>query len=211
MQKIKTSSIVFETLNASTHGLGVIFSIIAIIFLTRKGISLNSYKVIATYFIYGISMLLLFLSSTLYHSFVFSKYAVLFQKIDHSTIYIFIAGSYTPYLLLSISGKIGIICSIIVWSLAITGILFEVITLNKYPKISLIFYLVLGWFVLLVLPSLINSLKFYGLILLILGGISYSVGAIFYAFKKYECFHLLWHIFVILGALFMFFSILHYV
>lgn len=125
MSNIKTSSIVIEIFNAITHGLGVIFSIIAIIFLIKKGIFLSSNKAITAYVVYGISMILLFLSSTLCHSLTFSKYATFFQKLDHSTIYLLIAGTYTPYLLLSIGGTLGNIFLSLIWGLAIIGIFFE--------------------------------------------------------------------------------------
>lgn len=211
MQKIKTSSIVLEILNATSHGIGTVLSIIAIIFLIKKGVSLNSAKIITIYMVYGLSIFLLFLSSTLYHSFVFSKYAIFFQKIDHITIYLLIAGSYTPYLLLTIGGTLGTVFLIMIWSLAAFGIIFEIMTLDKYPKISLLLYLVSGWFIILIIRPLINSLDFRGLLLLFLGGISYSIGTIFYCLKKLEWLHLIWHLFVIAGAGFMFCSILFYV
>lgn len=211
MQKIKTSSLVAEIFNAITHGLAAILSIVTIVFLVRKGILLKSAEAIVAYSIYGASMFLLFISSTLYHSFVYSKYADFFQKFDHSTIYLLIAGTYTPYLLLTIDGLLGNILLAIIWTLAISGIFFEIITLGKYPKLSILFYLLLGWFVILILRPLVNSLPAYGLLLLVLGGISYSIGAIFYCIKKIEWLHVVWHVFVVAGATFMFYSIFYYV
>lgn len=211
MSKIKVSSLVAEIFNAITHGLGVVLSIVTIVFLVRKGIMVKSTEAIIAYTIYGISMFLLFMSSTLYHSFVFSKYADFFQKFDHSTIYLLIAGTYTPYLLLSIGGLLGNSLLAIIWALAIIGIFFEILTLGKYPKLSVLFYLLLGWFVVIIFKPLVNSLHTYGLLLLVLGGISYSVGAIFYCIKKFEWLHVVWHIFVVAGATFMFYSVLFYV
>ncbi|MDO4690411.1 MAG: hemolysin III family protein [Fusobacterium sp.] len=211
MQKIKTSSLIAEIFNAITHGLGAILSIVTIIFLVRKGIKLKSAEAIIAYSIYGGSMFLLFMSSTLYHSFVFSKYADFFQKIDHSTIYLLIAGTYTPYLLLTIGGLLGNISLAIIWSLAFIGIFFEIITLGKYPKLSILFYLLLGWFVIIIIYPLVKALPIYGLVLLILGGLSYSIGTVFYCFKKIEWLHVVWHIFVVGGAAFMFYSIFYYV
>lgn len=211
MSKIKVSSLVAEIFNAITHGLGAVLSIVTIVFLVRKGIMLKSTEAIIAYTIYGISMFLLFMSSTLYHSFVFSKYADFFQKFDHSTIYLLIAGTYTPYLLLSIGGLLGNSLLAIIWALAIIGIFFEILTLGKYPKLSVLFYLLLGWFVVIIFKPLVNSLHTYGLLLLVLGGISYSVGAIFYCIKKFEWLHVVWHIFVVAGATFMFYSVLFYV
>lgn len=211
MSKIKVSSLVAEIFNAITHGLGAVLSIVTIVFLVRKGIMLKSTEAIIAYTIYGISMFLLFMSSTLYHSFVFSKYADFFQKFDHSTIYLLIAGTYTPYLLLSIGGLLGNSLLAIIWALAIIGIFFEILTLGKYPKLSVLFYLLLGWFVVIIFKPLVNSLHTYGLLLLVLGGISYSVGAIFYCIKKVEWLHVVWHIFVVAGATFMFYSVLFYV
>lgn len=210
MSNIKTSSIVIEIFNAITHGLGVIFSIIAIIFLIKKGIFLSSNKAITAYVVYGISMILLFLSSTLCHSLTFSKYATFFQKLDHSTIYLLIAGTYTPYLLLSIGGILGNIFLSLIWGLAIIGIFFEIVTLGKYPKISIFLYLFSGWIIIFIFRPLINSLHSHGLLFLSLGGISYSIGALFF-YIKIEWFHIIWHLFVLAGSSLMFFSIFLYV
>ncbi|MDO4432280.1 MAG: hemolysin III family protein [Aerococcaceae bacterium] len=200
-----------EILNASTHGIAAILSIVATVLLITKGIQLNSVEAIVAYSIYGASLLLLFLNSTLYHSFSFSAYKKLFQKLDHSAIYLLIAGTYTPYLMLAIGGKTGYIALTIVWLLAIVGIIFEVATIGKLPKLSTYLYLGLGWLSLLIIYPLAQSIELAGLWLLILGGVTYSVGTFFYRMKHNKWMHVIWHLFVIGGAGFMFWSIWQYV
>ena len=119
-----TKQIIIESLNASTHGIATILSIIGLVALIMKGVQINSIAAIIAYSIYGASLILLFLNSTLYHGFSLSRYKALFQKIDHSSIYLLIAGSYTPYLMLSIGGIIGYSMLGAIWLLAIAGIVF---------------------------------------------------------------------------------------
>lgn len=207
----RTKQLIIELLNASTHGIATILSIVGLIALIMKGIHLNSVTAIVAYSIYGTSLILLFLNSTLYHSFSLSKYKALFQKIDHSSIYLLIAGSYTPYLMLSIGGIIGYSMLVAIWVLAIAGIIFEIATIGRWPKLSTYLYLGLGWISLLIIYPLFQSIELTGLLLLILGGITYSIGTLFYRMKHNNWMHIIWHLFVIGGAAFMFWSILQYV
>ena len=199
--------VVIETLNAITHGIPAILSIIALVFLILKGAQMHSVAAIVSYIIYGTSLTLLFLNSTLYHSFSLSKYKAAFQKLDHSSIYLLIAGTYTPYLMVSIGGVFGYTFLAIVWSLAIAGILFELLTIGKWPKLSTYLYLGLGWLSLIIIYPLIKSISWAGVLLLALGGITYSIGTIFYRMKANKWMHVIWHLFVVGGAVFMFISI----
>ena len=199
------------TLVASTHGIATILSIIGLVALIMKGVQINSITAIIAYSIYGASLILLFLNSTLYHGFSLSRYKALFQKIDHSSIYLLIAGSYTPYLMLSIGGIIGYSMLGAIWLLAIAGIVFEIATIGRWPKLSTYLYLGLGWLSLFIIYPLFHSIELAGLLLLILGGVTYSVGTIFYRMKQNKWMHIIWHLFVIGGAGFMFWSIFQYV
>ncbi|MBO0413173.1 hemolysin III family protein [Enterococcus hulanensis] len=196
-----------EVLNAVTHGIGVVLSIVGFIFLLRKATSGLHY---VSFIIYGVSLLLLFLASTLYHSLIFTKAKKVFQVFDHCSIYLLIAGTYTPYCLLYIKGTIGIVLLSIIWLAAIVGIVYKSLTLSKVKsvsKLSTIIYNVMGWAVVIALPSLYQSVGLKGLLLLVGGGVAYTVGSVFYSMKNRRYMHVVWHLFVMLGAILMFFSI----
>jgi hemolysin III len=196
-----------EVLNAVTHGVGVVLSIIVFVFLLGKATSELHY---VSFIIYGVSLLLLFLASTLYHSLIFTKAKKVFQVFDHCSIYLLIAGTYTPYCLLYIKGTIGIVLLSVIWLAAIVGIVYKSLTLSKVKsvsKLSTIIYNVMGWAVVIALPSLYHSVGLKGLLLLVAGGVAYTVGSLFYSMKNRRYMHVVWHLFVMLGAMLMFFSI----
>jgi hemolysin III len=209
VMKSLTYRILSEVLNAVTHGVALGLSIVGLVFLLIKGAHISPLYIIA-YTLYGSTLILLFLSSTLFHSLIFTKAKKVFQIFDHSSIYLLIAGSYTPYCLLSIKGTLGVILMIIIWLLAILGVIHKSITLHKKThtsKISTLLYIGMGWFCLVAVQPLFHSLGAKGVFLLLAGGISYTLGTIFYTLKKIKFMHVIWHLFVILGASFMFFSI----
>lgn len=196
-----------EVLNAVTHGIGVVLSIVGFVFLLKKADSGLHY---VSFIIYGVSLLLLFLASTLYHSLIFTKAKKVFQVFDHCSIYLLIAGTYTPYCLLYIKGTIGIVLLSVIWLAAIFGIVYKSLTLSKVKsvsKLSTIIYNVMGWAVVIALPSLYHSVGLKGLLLLVGGGVAYTVGSVFYSMKNRRYMHVVWHLFVMLGAMLMFFSI----
>ncbi|MEG1504578.1 PAQR family membrane homeostasis protein TrhA (plasmid) [Enterococcus sp. 22-H-5-01] len=196
-----------EVLNAVTHGVGALLSIAGIVLLLQKADSPLHY---ISFVIYGVSLLMLFLASTLYHSLIFTKANKVFQVFDHCSIYLLIAGTYTPYCLLYIQGVIGIVLLSVIWLSAIAGIIYKCLTLMKQTsvsKVSTILYNVMGWGVAIALPVLYKSVGLKSLLLLLFGGIAYSVGSIFYSMKDRRFMHVVWHLFVMLGALLMFLSI----
>ena len=206
-----TKQVLIEVLNAATHGIGALLSIIATVALILKGVQHGSHLEIVSYAIYGASLFLLFLNSTLYHSFSLTRYKNVFQKIDHSSIYLLIAGTYTPYLMVSIGGLAGYGFLALVWALAIGGIIFEVSAIGRWPKLSTFLYLGLGWLSVFIIYPLAQSIPLTGILLLALGGVTYSLGTIFYRMKDNKWMHIIWHLFVLGGAVFMFYSILYYV
>lgn len=213
---VKTNSksdIVVEVFNAITHGIATILSIVALVFLLIKGFSASSFSVveIVSYIIYGGSAIALFLSSTLYHSFSLSKYKDIFQKIDHASIYVLIAGTYTPYLMNTVGGTVGYVLLTVVWIAAISGIVFEVVWTNRFPRLSTYLYLIMGWLAIFLVFPLYQTLPTNAIILLIVGGLAYSIGTIFYRMKNISWMHVVWHLFVVAGAVFMYFSIYLYV
>lgn len=202
-----------EVLNAVTHGIAALLGVVGMIFLMDKSMSTPEVYIpeFISYIVFGSSIIILFLSSTLYHSFSFSNYKDLFQKIDHASIYLLIVGSYTPYLMVTVGGTIGYVFLVIVWIAAIAGIIFEVIWTNRYPKLSTYLYLIMGWMGIFLAYPLYQSLHLNGLILLFTGGFFYSIGTIFYRMKHINWMHTVWHLFVIAGAVFVYFSIYLYV
>ena len=207
----KKQEVTAEVFNAITHGAAAALSLVAIVLLVMKGVEVSSPIAITAYIIYGASLFTLFLNSTLYHSFSFSKYKAIFQKLVHASIYLLIAGTYTPYLMISIGGVLGYSLLSLIWILAIAGIAFEVVATDKFPKLSTYMYLGLGWLGVVIIYPLYHSIEVNGLLLLALGGIIYSLGTIFYRMKSNKWMHVIWHLFVIGGALFMFISIYRYV
>src|SRR5699024_10138438 len=210
---ITKSDIVVEVFNAITHGIAALLGDVAMIFLLDKALSYREYTIseVVAYTIYGTSLIILFLSSTLYHSFSFSNYKDLFQKIDHASIYLLIAGTYTPYLMITVGGMIGYIFLVVVWIAALAGIIFEVVWTNRFPKLSTYLYLIMGCMAVFLIYPLYKSLPVNGVIFLFLWCLSYSVVTIFYNMKYLDWMHVIWLLFVAAGAIFMYFSIYLYV
>jgi len=204
----KKISFLTEVYNAITHGLGVVFGVIALILLLFKAETSHEYL---AYSIYGASIIILFLASTLYHSLSFTKFRQLFRTIDHSAIFILIAGTYTPYMLLSVSGSKGMGFLIAIWAMAVVGIVLKIGFFEQSKKLGTIIYLVMGWLCVLIFGDMYQALGKNGLILMALGGAFYSIGVIFYKNKELNFSHVIWHLFVLAGAVFMFLSIYFYV
>lgn len=197
-----------EVWNAITHGLGVILGIIAVFMLSNKATTVN--QVIA-YSIYGVSFILLFLASTLYHSFIFTKFRMLFRYFDHISIFLLIAGTYTPYLLIRLNNQKGKIFFIIIWVIAFAGIALKSLFFHRLKTLGVVIYVLMGWLSVLMIKDLWNVMHFNGILLLILGGLAYTVGVFFYRNKKLKYAHVYWHLFVLAGAILMFLSIYLYV
>jgi len=189
-----------EFLNAITHSLGVLFSLISCLLLLEKYPNSDwMYKFGVIIFSSG--AFLLYLSSTLYHSVRSLSIKRILRKLDHICIYVLIAASYTPVWLLIIGGVVGWIGFGVMWLIAFIGSIYKMLAIGKFPKLSLILYLAMGWSVLFVVKPVWNTTPFVGLIWLFVEGISYSFGTYFYANdSKYKYFHAIWHVFVLLGS-----------
>ena len=202
-----------EVLNAVTHGIGASLSIAGLVILLVKGARLGSAVHVVSYAIYGSTLILLFLSSTLFHSLIFTRAKKVFQVFDHSSIFLLIAGSYTPFCLLSIKGWLGWLLFVLIWVMAISGVVYKSLTLHKQEtvkNVSTVIYIIMGWLCITAAKPLYDSLGPTGIALLVAGGVSYTLGAAFYSLKSIRFMHVVWHLFVMLGAGFMFFSILLY-
>lgn len=200
-----------EVFNAVTHGIGVILAIIGTFFLVLKGQSI-AYSLTDQIglIIYGASLIALFTASTLYHSLTFWRYQAIFQKIDHACIYLLIAGTYTPYLITAIGGQLGRGMLIFIWLIAAAGMAFEIFFTGRFPRLSTILYLGMGWISLMMIYPLYQSVDTNALIWLAAGGLLYSGGTYFYQKKSNPWMHVVWHLFVLAGAGAMYISIFFY-
>lgn len=202
-----------EVLNAVTHGIGFGLSIAGLVVLLVKGAHMGSTLHVVSYALYGSMLILLFLSSTLFHSLIFTKAKKVFQVFDHSSIFLLIAGSYTPFCLLSVNGWLGWTLFGLIWAMAIFGVVYKSVTLHKQDTVknaSTIIYIIMGWLCLIAAKPLYDSLSLTGLSLLVAGGVAYTLGALFYSLKGVRFMHVVWHLFVMAGAAFMYFSILFF-
>jgi len=161
--------------------------------------------------LYGASSIVLFISSTLYHALQDGKIKSFFRYIDHGSIYLLIAGTYTPFALISLSGSLGWSLFGTIWGLAIFGILFDVLTSERFPKFGIATYVLMGWLSLIALPGLLNQLGIVGLSLLISGGFVYTLGIVFYTWKELPYNHAIWHLFVLGGGAFHYFTVYFFV
>lgn len=202
--------VINEVLNAITHGIGVILSVIGLIFLVQKALELGGALEVTSYAIYGTTLILLYLSSTLYHSFTFTKARYVFRIIDHCSIFLLIAGTYTPYTLLTIGGRLGVTLTILIWSIALFGVIYKTVWFKKLQGLSVWLYIAMGWISIFFLNYLYQGLGTRGFIWLIAGGLSFTVGAMFYRLKHVKFMHVVWHLFVLAGTICMFFSIYFY-
>ena len=199
-----------EIANSVTHGVATGLSIAGLTLLVMLASLYGDVWQIVSFSIYGGSLILLYLASTLYHSFPHPKVKRVFKSIDHASIYLLIAGTYTPFLLVGIRGLMGWILFTIIWTLAIAGVGFKIFFVYRFSKFSTIAYVLMGWLAVFAAGELIARVPVGGIVWLILGGVAYTVGVIFYLWKKLPYHHAIWHLFVMLGSLCHFFAILFY-
>ncbi|MZQ74699.1 MAG: hemolysin III family protein [Peptoclostridium sp.] len=202
-----------EIANSITHGIGVLFSVVALTILLIYSIWQKSAVSIVAFSIYGLCSILLYLSSTLYHSFRKEKLKRLFRVFDHSSIYLFIAGTYTPVALLTLEGawRIGILSS--VWIIAVLGIVFKICTYKKMDRlkvVSLAIYIAMGWIVVIAVKPMLQTVPVGFFKWLLAGGIVYTLGTIFYAAKRIPYSHAIWHSFVLAGSTLHFIGLFKY-
>ena len=196
-----------EIINSITHGIGALLSIIALIVLIIVAERQGDIWHLVSFSIYGGSLILLYLSSTLYHSFSNPKIKNLFARFDHISIFLLIAGTYTPILLTSIRGVWGWTLFIIIWSLALIGAIIRSIYVYRFRKLMVGLYLLMGWMAVLAAKPIYLSLSAESILFLVLGGLAYSVGVIFYLWRSLPYSHGIWHLFVLAGSILHFFAI----
>ena len=199
LQSYEEMSFKEELWNAITHGAGFLISIPITVLLIIHASSMNSTVHIVTFSIFGSSVILLFLMSTLLHSMPV-KYKRFFAILDHSSIYILIAGTYTPFLLIAIGGALGITLLCIIWSIALFGVVFKCYFIDRFEKFSLALYIAMGWMIVFAIKPVYAYLQVEGFVILVLGGILYTFGSIFYMWRSLKYSHVIWHLFVLAGC-----------
>lgn len=202
--------VINEVWSAITHGVGAALGIWMLVLLILKGAATHDLKTIMAFIVYGTSMLLLYLFSTLFHCLYFTKAKRVFQIFDHSGIYLMIAGTYTPYCLLAIKGSLGYALLFAVWVLALAGIGYHILARNRKQVVETIIYVVMGWMCVCGFRPMYLSLGKNGLLLLFLGGVVYTLGALVYSIKGVKYAHVWWHMLVMIGSGLMFLSIYFY-
>lgn len=201
-----------EVANSISHGLGCLFGIVGLVLLLVRAVEDNSGAMtITSYSLYGGSMILLFLASTLYHAIPSVRAKPWLKKFDHCAIYLLIAGTYTPFLLVGLKSPLAYGLMVVIWALALAGVLFKLTFGHRFKILSLVTYLLMGWLSLIVIYQLATRLSAASVWLLAAGGIVYSLGVIFYVSRRIPYNHAIWHAFVLGGAICHFCAIYFYV
>jgi len=201
-----------ELINSITHGIGAVMSVVGLVILVVMASMKEDAWHVVSYSIYGASMVMLYTASTLYHSFSKEKIKKILQKIDHSAIYFLIAGTYTPFTLITLKGTTGWVLFGAVWAMALGGVIFKLFYYTKKMRvISALIYVAMGWCVVFAFKPLIDTLPFWGFFWLMAGGFFYTGGVVFYIWTKLPFNHGIWHLFVLGGSICHFITILLYV
>ncbi|WP_238653827.1 PAQR family membrane homeostasis protein TrhA [Paenibacillus piscarius] len=200
-----------EVANAVTHGIGAVLSIAALALLVVFAALYGTAWHVVSFSIYGATMLLLYFNSTMVHSLKEGKAKDFFEFLDHSSIYLFIAGTYTPFMLVAIRGPLGWTLFGIAWGIAVFGVVFKAFFVKRFLFMSTIFYIAMGWMIVIAWGPLTQAVASGGITLLVLGGVLYTLGTIFYVWRGFPYHHAIWHLFVLAGTVLHFFVVLLYI
>ena len=208
MAKIKKYTLGEEIFNSVSHGVGAGLSVAGtVVLIVSAVIHTNAWGIVSSC-IYGATLIILYTMSTLYHSLTNAKAKAFFRIMDHNTIFLLIAGTYTPITLYFLGGVTGWVLFAIVWGAAVIGIIINSINLEKARIPSIFCYVAMGWVIIFAIKPLIAAMPTVSLVFLIIGGVFYTLGITFYAIKKVKYFHSVWHLFTVAGSVFHYFSIL---
>ena len=203
-----------ERFNSITHLVGTILAFVGFGMLLTIAFQEYNWRIISSFTVFGITLTLLYSMSTLYHSIQSVQLKNLFQKFDHACIYLLIAGTYTPYMMLSLKNDGGMLMLLLIWSLAVVGLSIDVLVKKRIVWLQIIIYLSMGWVCVFKFSELKNALPAEGVNWLIMGGVAYTVGVVFYILDKKNKLnhaHGIWHLFVLVGSISQFISIVFYV
>ncbi len=200
-----------EIFSAISHGAGVLFGVYATVYMVVVSALHGSALAVVSGAVYGATLIILFSMSTLYHAISHKTAKLVFRVLDHSTIFLLIAGTYTPISLIALKGALGWVIFGVEWGVAILGIILNAVSIEKFKIFSMIGYIVCGWMVVIAAIPLITSMRFSGIMYLLGGGLFYTMGLIFYKLKNVRYMHSIWHLFVLMGAVLQYVSVAYYV
>ena len=199
-----------EIAQSIIHGIGIILAVAALAILTSYASVFGTTRHIVSCSIYGTTLILLYTSSTLYHSIAYRPAKKFLRVLDHAAIFFLIAGTYTPFLLINMRGPLGWSFFAMIWGFTVVGIILQLFLLTRNHKtLTVVLYIAMGWLIVPVIKPLIASIPPIGLVYLIAGGLAYTLGIIFYAWKRLPYHHAIWHGFVLAGSIFLFFSVFY--
>ena len=210
-EDVKEYSLTEERLNISSHAIGFLLSISALILLVMRASEIDDLMYLISFSVFGISLIVLYAASTVYHSAQAPVLRSRLRIIDHAAIYILIAGTYTPFTLVVLSDETGWLIFAASWSMATIGIVLKLFFTGRYDRISTFMYVFMGWIIIFAIEPLIERLSSDGLFWLVAGGVAYTVGAILYAIDKIKFNHAIFHLFVLIGSACHFISVYFYV
>lgn len=211
MKPLKRYTLGEEIFNSVTHGVGALLGVVGTVVLIVLSAVHGSGLALGTSIVYGVSLIMLYTMSTLYHAIAAQKAKEVLRVFDHTSIFLLIAGTYTPFCLVALEGNPrGVAVAAAVWICAILGIVLNAISLKKTEKLGTVLYVIMGWSIIMVIKDVIAALPAAGFWLLLLGGIAYTGGLVFYAIKK-KYMHSIWHLFVLTGSLLHYLCIAIYV
>lgn len=200
-----------EIANSVTHGLGIALSVAGLaVLVVLASLHATVWHVVSVS-VYGTSLVLLYTASTLYHSLRSPRLKRIFHIIDHSSIYLLIAGSYTPFVLVNLRGAWGWSLFGVIWALSLIGILLKAFFTGRFKAVSTAIYLLMGWLVVVAIKPLMHAMPVGGILWLLAGGLAYTVGAVIYMWKAIPYHHAIWHLFVLAGSICQYFAVLFYV
>ena len=194
--------------NSITHGIGAALSIAGLVVLIIRAVKQGTSWHLASFLVFGISLLILYLSSTVYHSFIIHPVKALLQRLDHSAILILISGTYTPFLLTQLRNGLGWVIFGLVWGITVLVLILKLTMKSRFEKPPVLLYLLLSWMGVLVFYNTFREINKLSIWFLLIGGFFYSSGIIFYRWKELPFNHAIWHVFVIFGSTFHYFSVL---
>jgi len=198
-----------EIANSITHGVGVLLSVAALVILITVALQRGSAWHVVGFTIFGSSLILLYLASTLYHGIQHPRVKTVLRRFDHGAIFLLIAGTYTPFLLTNLRGPWGWSLFGVIWGIAVFGILFKAFATRGFERLSVAIYIPMGWLAIIAVKQLFTELPPASLLWLVVGGVTYTLGITFYAWKRLPFNHAVWHLFVLGGSISHFFSVLH--
>jgi hemolysin III len=211
MSTIEDRSLIEELANSITHGIGLALSVVGLIALVVLSVMRGDAWHIAGCTTFGVTLVLLYAASTLYHTFHTPRLKRILKILDHAAIYLLIAGTYTPFTLVNLRGFWGWTLFSLVWGLSVFGILWKLVHVERFQIVSTLVYLAMGWVVLIAIKPVMSSVPSWGIVWLVAGGLFYTVGVVFFALNRLRYNHAIWHVFVMAGSICHYIAVMFYV